>query len=242
MKGAAVARATRKTTPEKKTAKVDEVKDDTTKLSFENPMDSLAPTAQNLLQAARRVVIEQGADALHLNTIAREAGESKGSIGYHFGSKDGLIALLVDSFVHDANRAIIEDTSVLPMGLERIDAFLESEREIIKDLDDTTGFFELFPKTLRNDQLRASIAALYRGYYETVMRALDADTEMERKDFEPLAHLMIALVDGFSIQYILNPDDAVLDDAIDLGGAFIRHYLRTVGKIPETMHKHTKKK
>lgn len=207
-------------------------------LSLENPMDSLGQTARNILRAAQRMVVERGAGSLHLSAIAAEAGESKGSIGYHFGSKDGLIAILVDSFVHDANRAVIEDTSTLPMGIERIDAFLESERGIIKDLDDTTGFFELFPKTLRNDQLRARIAELYHGYYETVMLALDVNTEIERKDFEPLARLMIALVDGFSIQYILNPDDEVIDDAINLGGAFIRHYLRSIGKIPETMHKY----
>ena len=46
-----------------------------------------------------------GFEALKLSAIAREAGESKASIGYHFGNKDGLVTALVDSLAHDANRA-----------------------------------------------------------------------------------------------------------------------------------------
>ena len=209
----------------------------TDNLSFENPMDSLAPTAQNILKTARRMVIEQGAGSLHLSAIAREAGESKASIGYHFGNKEGLLSAVVDSLVHDANRGIIEDTTAIPMGIERIDQYLESEREIIKDFNDSIGFFELFPKSLRNDEMRTSMAKLYQGYFETVMLALDAETTEERAALEPLAHLMIALVDGFSIQHVLDPEDPVLDEAIDLWGAFIRHHLRSIGMIPPDMHK-----
>ncbi len=79
-------------------------------------MEALAPTAQHLLAAAQRLLASGGFEALKLSAIAREAGESKASIGYHFGNKAGLVTALIDSFAHDANRGLIEDTGGLPKG------------------------------------------------------------------------------------------------------------------------------
>ena len=88
-------------------------------------MEALAPTAQRILAAARRLLVRDGFTALTLSAIAVEAEESKASIGYHFGNKDGLVAALVDSLTHDANRALIQECLSLPPGPARMQALLE---------------------------------------------------------------------------------------------------------------------
>jgi len=65
-------------------------------LLLKDPMEALAPTAQRLLAAAQRLLTSGGFEALKLSAIARAAGESKASIGYHFGNKAGLVTALVD--------------------------------------------------------------------------------------------------------------------------------------------------
>ena len=51
-------------------------------------------TAAALLDAAERIVVEQGIDALSLREVARDAGTTTRAIYSLFGSKDGLLGAL----------------------------------------------------------------------------------------------------------------------------------------------------
>ncbi|WP_084500687.1 SMR family transporter [Halalkalibacillus halophilus] len=44
-----------------------------------------------ILDAASRVVVREGVDRLTLETVAKEAGVSKGGLLYHYSTKDALI-------------------------------------------------------------------------------------------------------------------------------------------------------
>ena len=106
----------------------------------------------------------------------REAGESKASIGYHFGNKAGLVTALVDSLAHESNR-----------GAHRRDGRRAGRRgsactrsstarsRIAADAESFQSFFDVLPHALRDPDLRERVAALYDGYRETVLRCLDAD-------------------------------------------------------------------
>jgi AcrR family transcriptional regulator len=186
-------------------------------LLLEDPMDALAPTAQRLLAAARRLLVSGGFAALKLSAIAEEAGEAKASIGYHFGNKDGLVTALVDSLAHDANRALIEETASLPTRQERVQALIDGESRIVADAEAFQAFFEVLPQALRDADLRDRVAALYDGYRATVRRCLDAGANGdESADLRPFAVLMIAIVDGLAIQHGLDPDGADVRSAIKL--------------------------
>ncbi len=185
-------------------------------LLLEDPMDALSPTAQRLLAAARRLLVSGGFAALRLSAIAEEAGEAKASIGYHFGNKDGLVTALVDSLAHDANRALIEETTSLPTQEQRVQALIDGESRIVADAEAFQAFFEVLPQALRDADLRDRVAALYDGYRATVRRCLDAGDDDERADLRPFAVLMIAIVDGLAIQHGLDPDGTDVKSAIKL--------------------------
>jgi AcrR family transcriptional regulator len=200
-------------------------------LLLEDPMEALAPTAQRLLAAAQRLLTSGGFEALKLSAIARAAGESKASIGYHFGNKAGLVTALVDSFAHDANRGLIEDTGELPRGEERIHALIDGETRIAADAESYQSFFEVLPHALRDEDLRERVAALYDGYRETVLRCLDAADPAAKEQLRPFAMLMIAIVDGLAIQHVLDPDGADVAAATDLWERLVRPYLTEAGSL-----------
>ena len=200
-------------------------------LLLEDPMEALAPTAQRLLAAAQRLLTSGGFEALKLSAIARAAGESKASIGYHFGNKAGLVTALVDSFAHDANRGLIEDTGELPKGEERIHALIDGETRIAADAESYQSFFEVLPHALRDEDLRERVAALYDGYRETVLRCLDAADPAAKEQLRPFAMLMIAIVDGLAIQHVLDPDGADVAAATDLWERLVRPYLTEAGSL-----------
>lgn len=202
-------------------------------LLLEDPMEALAPTAQRLLAAAQRLLTSGGFEALKLSAIARAAGESKASIGYHFGNKAGLVTALVDSFAHDANRGLIEDTGELPKGEERIHALIDGETRIAADAESYQSFFEVLPHALRDEDLRERVAALYDGYRDTVLRCLDAADPAAKEQLRPFAMLMIAIVDGLAIQHVLDPDVADVAAATDLWERLVRPYLTEAGSLDQ---------
>ncbi|MGA3216615.1 MAG: TetR/AcrR family transcriptional regulator [Acidimicrobiales bacterium] len=179
-------------------------------------MEVLPPTARRILAAAKRLLVSDGFKALTLSAIASEADESKASIGYHFGNKDGLVAALVDSLTHDANRALIQECSSQPPGSARVRAFLEGEQRIVADVSSFQAFFEVLPYAMRDPSLRGRVAALYDGYRETVRRCLSDTDPVAVAELRPLCVLMIAMVDGLVIQYCLDPTGVDMPSALAL--------------------------
>ena len=166
--------------------------------------------------------MRDGFTALTLSAIADEAQESKASIGYHFGNKDGLVAALVDSLTHDANRALIQECSSLPAGPARMQALLEGESRIVADGSSFQAFFEILPYALRDPALRRRVAALYDGYRETVWRCIrDADPDMGL-ELRSFSALMIAIVDGLAIQYCLDPEGTDVASVIRQWGRLVQ--------------------
>jgi AcrR family transcriptional regulator len=53
----------------------------------------------NVLDIAERIVREEGATALTFDALAKAAGVTKGGLQYCFGSKDDLIAAMVDRWL-----------------------------------------------------------------------------------------------------------------------------------------------
>jgi len=194
-------------------------------------MEALTPTAQRLLAAAQRLLASGGFEALKLSAIAREAGESKASIGYHFGNKAGLVTALVDSFAHDANRGLIEETSELPEAKDRIHALIDGETRIAADSKSFQSFFEVLPYALRDEDLRERVAALYDGYRDTVLRCLNAADPGAKRQLRPFAMLMIAIVDGLAIQHGLDPNGADVAAATDLWERLVRPHLTEAGSL-----------
>ena len=202
-------------------------------LLLEDPMEALAPTAQRLLAAAQRLLTSGGFEALKLSAIARAAGESKASIGYHFGNKAGLVTALIDSFAHDANRGLIEETDGLPKGEERVHALIDGETRVAADAESFQSFFDVLPHALRDEDLRGRVAALYEGYRDTVLRCLDAADPPAIEQLKPFAMLMIAIVDGLAIQHGLDPDGADVAAATGLWERLVRPYLRDVRSLEQ---------
>ena len=61
-----------------------------------NEKRSSVSTRDTILYAAASIVIEQGASRMTLESVAKEAGVSKGGLLYHFPSKDALIQGMIE--------------------------------------------------------------------------------------------------------------------------------------------------
>jgi AcrR family transcriptional regulator len=63
-------------------------------------------TRTALFSAAQRVIVEDGYERAQLQTIASEAGRTKGSVYAHFKSKEELFLAMVEFIIADRHRAV----------------------------------------------------------------------------------------------------------------------------------------
>lgn len=175
------------------------------------PQD-LPPGALALLEAAKRLLMDRGFDALRLEAIAREAGVNKAMIRYYFGDKAGLVAALVDLLLHDATEALVTSAEALPRGDARVHTHVVGTRRMM-EAPEFMAFFDVVPHALRDEELRRRIADLYVWYREMNIRCLGGDDPspptiapgaMSRS--AALASLFVAAIDGLAIQAALAPN------------------------------------
>ncbi len=65
-------------------------------MSESSPAAELVPVRDRLLDAAEQVIARDGVSSLTLESVAREAGVSKGGLLYHFPFKSALITAVVE--------------------------------------------------------------------------------------------------------------------------------------------------
>jgi AcrR family transcriptional regulator len=88
-----------------------------------------AANRERILCAARRVIAEQGAAGLSMNTVAAAAGVGKGTIFRRFGDRDGLTEALLDVHTVELQDGFLSGPPPLGPGApprERLEAFMRA--------------------------------------------------------------------------------------------------------------------
>ncbi|MBW7857442.1 MAG: TetR/AcrR family transcriptional regulator [Leptonema sp. (in: Bacteria)] len=145
--------ATRKTT-KRTTKKV--TKETTEKIEKRSVKKTNTKSVRyKILEAAYRVVQDQGAAHLTLEKVAWETGVSKGGLLYHFRSKDDLIRGMVEEHVHQERQKIFNHLNQNPTFVETMQRFLQAElkNEGSSLIDENKVGAALLPAVLENPTL-----------------------------------------------------------------------------------------
>ena len=182
----------------------------------ENPLSALPMTAQKILAAARRLLMEGGYESVTLEKVAAEAGVNKASIRYNFGNKAGMVGALVDFMLHEEFE---RDLAALPSTPHKdlVRAMIDGKRHVVDVTDNFRGFFDILPHALRDDDLRRRIAACYPWWAEqnlTLLELQASGPESRPEVLRGLGRLLSAVVDGLSVQASLEGDEHDMDAAL----------------------------
>ncbi|MEF2978283.1 TetR/AcrR family transcriptional regulator [Subtercola sp. YIM 133946] len=188
----------------------------------------VAERRELLLDAALRVVAEQGISGATTRAIVAEAGVSLASFHYAFSSRDELIAELVNSVVASEQTA-----------LERLQLRGASMRDTVREgllhyfdvLQKNPlrekAMFELTQYAMRSPELQPLARVQYERYYALAEQALEVAAESTglrwSRPVDEIATILVVLTDGLTIGWLVNRDDdaalAIIDFAADSLGA-----------------------
>ncbi|GII82026.1 HTH-type transcriptional regulator PksA [Sphaerisporangium siamense] len=165
---------------------------------------------EEVVDAARRVILREGIDAATTRAIAKEAGYSNGVLTHYFADKDDILL----SALRSSHRRIVERLRAKLAGLTGMAALRELlldnlplDEERARETALEVGFWSrsLTEGTLREVQ-REEAAELRHLVRALLDAAAGAGEIAPGQDLDDAAERLLALVDGLSLHRLLYPD------------------------------------
>ena len=172
---------------------------------------------ERLIEAATRLFAERGYRDASVQAIGEAAGISRGSIFWHFGSKEGLLwAVVRRAFTRWEAETLVPEVGDA-RGEEAIGRALRAHRRFLADEGGTLRllFVLMFEALGPRPELAGEFARLHRDLRVLATPWLEeavADGDF-RDDVDPesIVTLIIATLGGIVYQYLLDADGVDLD-------------------------------
>jgi AcrR family transcriptional regulator len=156
-----------------------------------------------LLDAARRLIAERGADAVTTDDIAAAAGVGKGTLFRRFGSRAGLMIVLLDEDEKAEQQAFLFGPPPLGPGAPPLDRLLAYGRDRLTFVQDHHA---LLSDANRDPQMRFNAPATLHHRHVAVLLE-DAGTT---GDIDAQAAALLALLDPDYVHHQINERGATL--------------------------------
>jgi AcrR family transcriptional regulator len=149
-----------------------------------------------LIEAAIRVVANQGLRGLTIRSVAAEAGVTHGLVRHHFGSRAALVEATLLRSVE-----IAIDTSSLAPGTGRLDDISADLGSAVDDEEEMLAFqYELLLEARRRPELMPHVLRMYDDY----VAAAEGELARAGLDDEPVAaRVLFAALDGLALQQVV---------------------------------------
>ncbi|WP_339131771.1 TetR/AcrR family transcriptional regulator [Streptomyces sp. f51] len=187
---------------------------------------------EDLLEGAKRCLLEKGFARTTARDIVKESGTNLASIGYHYGSKDALLAqayvALVDEMPFDGEGAAA--ISGAPGSLER---FREVWSNIVDTMREPGSLWRLSMEVMTielpevRDHLSRAQREGGRGLVALLMDVPEEEVSDERAD--TLGRFYLTLMTGLVAQWTFDPKTAPDADALTEGLRQVIEAVRETG-------------
>lgn len=168
-----------------------------------------------IIQAASLLFVKQGIKQTSLSDIARAVGISKGTLYYYYSSKNDLI---FDITAHHMNQitndlfALIDNEGGGESALETVlTALVET---ILNARTRSRLHLYLIREAMSgNEAIRRRFEKTYRGWFSSTTAGFQKMMN-SRKDYDALAPIIVAVLDGFVIQSMLGVQQIPVADIV----------------------------
>jgi AcrR family transcriptional regulator len=150
--------------------------------------------------------------------IAAESGANLASIGYHFGSKENLIAQAASEGLHRWLAEVAAGLAELPDGapamkLSRAIELVDSTRRRHNAL--ARNFLIALARALHDENIREMLAESFRSARANVVAMLDLGADRAGGD---AATVLLATFDGLLIRALLHPEFSINTERMAAAG------------------------
>jgi AcrR family transcriptional regulator len=174
--------------------------------------DRRADTRSRLLRAAAELFASQGYDAVSVDEVAAAADRSSGAVYAHFGSKQGLLKALLESWQETTAAVVQAEFAVSPDQAARMAALWRNVSQPPDELGEQWLLLEheLWLRAVRDPEVGAGLRNRYAGVRASMVAGF-REQGVPAAVGADLASQVFALLIGLDMQHRLDPE-AVTDD------------------------------
>ena len=182
-----------------------------------------------IIRATIRCLARDGYGGLTMKRVAAEAGMTPGILHYYFRDKRAILGRAAATVMADLDRRVALETRGVRDARGQLRALLRACLKVATESRDFwTVFIELWGEALHDRRLahlnRRTYAHARRLLAATVTRGV-ADGAFRRTAPDDAAAVILALVDGLSLQLTFDPDLMSLGRAVRLAEGTLSAYL-----------------
>jgi AcrR family transcriptional regulator len=174
---------------------------------------------KEILQSALKVIAEKKLSDTTTREIAKSAGISHGTLHYYFPSKADLYHALIDEINVIFNELRGEEFS--EKGLDtscKLEYFFNQELDLLQNQRDLAEvFIDFWGKGLAETDFRPKIQLMYQRWRADIMDVIEEGIsrgEFSEEEVELIPSFVVALLEGASLQYLID------ESSIDLKALF----------------------
>ena len=168
-------------------------------------------SAQQLIDAAIELIAERGYVGMSVDAVCRRAGIVKSGLYWNFGSKEGLLAAVVDrvatEWVEDIRRSVYQQGD----ALERLDRTLSEMHRMMRERPESLRVLlvVLLERSSVDPSTRQVLERFFVSARETMAQGI-IDTLgpcMAKRDVELVAELWLAMFEGLFLRHLIMDDE-----------------------------------
>ena len=182
--------------------------------------DSNMGHKEDLLAGAKKCLVELGYARTTARDIVNASHTNLASIGYHFGSKDALLAEAMMELVAEWGEKF---SAAANEGSARTSEakFRATWRQILNlfETDRATmmASFDIAVQAARTDELKRVFVQMWPHARASLVDDFLVVDKLDPRARIAVGGLLLALISGMTVQYLIDPDGAPTADDLTLG-------------------------
>lgn len=162
-----------------------------------------------LAQSAFVMFSRHGIANVSLDQVASHAGVTKGSVYWHFKSKDELIKAACAHYYRNFHRRMNAELAPIRDPMERLErALRRSVRICLLDAENRVFTMDIWSLSLRDAEVRRGWGQFYdsvREFYLGLVQAASLAGRMKIDDPERAVNLMLEAIEGIKLRAMFEP-------------------------------------
>ncbi len=186
------------------------------------PLQKDPAKAEAIIRAAIQIFARDGLEKGKIADIASEAGIGKGTVYEYFKSKDEIFHAIVDTLMGDMIDASDKLYSMQLSPYDKLRTFIRMNTELVFEMGDSV--------LIMTEMWAQGARAIKRGGHQSVQLSEGYDkmkslvinilkagvmaNEFREMNYDGVATLCLAFIDGFIWQFMVNDDREAFDRAL----------------------------
>ena len=187
-----------------------------------------------IIEAFYRCIVRDGLQKASTREVAKEAGVQTSILHHYFKDRDEMIEELVKNIVDEIATRYVTEIRRYKSPRTRFNKAIEFLFGPAMINEEHAGFFyDCWAEAKRNDKVRESFAKLYRRFHRTMVDLLVETgwaSGLSRTAVSELASMVIAIQDGISLQWEMDPQNVSLKKMSRLTKRLIELYIEKNNK------------